>query len=457
MLSIQFLGAAGTVTGSRYAVTYGSHKFLVDCGMFQGPDVDRNALPSPIAGSKFEAALLTHAHIDHSGMLPRLVAEGFRGPIFCTFPTRDLCDIMLPDSAKIQEQDSEVPIYDREDALDALEQMRACEYDLTYDVVEGVTVRFRDSGHILGSAWLELTFQPLPGWPEQRPIVLVFSGDVGRGNGPLLEPADKPTRADFLVLESTYGNRLHPADEPLDQLADIINEITDNPGVLVIPAFAVQRTQELALMIEELWLKRRIDPIDVFIDSPLAVRSTRVFEEFPDYLSAEAERKVNDTGKLLGYKYLHLCETVEQSRAIDTYRWPVVIISASGMVEGGRVLHHLKRYLPDTRAQVLLAGYQCEGTRGHALQNGATELELIGRIIPVRAKVSSLEGMSGHADYRELGDWLSDLESAPQRTFLIHGDPDALQAHKERITERSGWNVEIPDHQQEIVLISSAG
>lgn len=462
MLSIQFLGGAGTVTGSKYAVTYGELQFLVDYGLFQGSasgaDIDpeilnREAPPSP--PSQYAAVLLTHAHIDHSGLLPRLVAGGFSGPIYCTYPTRDLCDINLPDSAKIQDQDSDRPLYILDDAYDTLDLLKGCEFDQIYPIAPGVRVTFRNSGHIIGSAWLELEFDPLPDWNREQPVTVVFSGDVGRGNSPLLDDPVRPTKADFLVMESTYGDRLHPETPPSEMLADVINEVSDDGSVLIIPAFAVQRTQDVAAMIEALWRARRIDSLDVYIDSPMAVRATRVYEEYPDFLNPVAARRVQKTNRLLTYPYLNLCESAHESRQIGRSRRPQIIISASGMAEGGRVLHHLARHLPDPNVQILLAGYQCEGTRGYQLQNGIRQVEIRRYDVPVRARVRTLGGLSGHADYSELKDWLSDLQTPPERTFLVHGDTSSLTAQSARINAQPGWSASAPSHGQRVVLLPS--
>jgi metallo-beta-lactamase family protein len=458
MLKIAFLGAAGTVTGSKTSITYGSQHFLVDCGMFQGdePITRHNWDALPIPARDYRALILTHAHIDHSGAIPHLVARGFDGPILCTEPTHDLCRLLLPDSAKIQAEQAgseHPPFYDPEDALDALDLMESHPYYESCPVLPGVRVTFFDAGHILGSAWLEIQFDPLPSWNLDRPVRLVFSGDLGRGTGSMLAAPDMPEVADFLVLESTYGNRLHSKTPATEQLARAVQRNTDNGSTLIIPAFAVQRCQDLAYLFEDLLHQKLIDPVSVFLDSPMAARAVQLFEEYPDYLSPAAGQHLQSSGRLLRYPFLRICETAALSRSIYDFAPPRVIISASGMVEGGRVLHHLRRHLSDPSTSILLAGYQCEGTRGWKLQQGHSELEIDGQLFRVRASIDSLDGLSGHADYAEIEEWLADLEQPPRTTFLVHGDPDSLEGHRNRLCQRPGWQVEIPQHRQQFVLI----
>jgi len=449
MLAIDFLGAAGTVTGSKYSITYGDRHFMVDCGMFQGDSdlTERNREAWPIKAHQYSALILTHAHIDHSGLIPKLVADGFSGPILCTEPTIELCQLLLPDSAKIMRSEGS-PLFGDDDAQAALELMEACKYYKEYEVAEGVGVTFFDAGHILGSAWLELEFDPLPSWPDQRPVTVVFSGDLGRGLSPMLAVPDRPDRADFLVLESTYGGHRHSHVNANAQLEEAVAQTIRKRSTLVIPAFAVQRSQDIAYLFESL----KVGNISLYLDSPMAARAIRIFERYPDYLNRKAGQLLNQHDELLRYPHLRVCETSEQSRAILNFKPPRVIVSASGMAEGGRVLHHLRHHLPDARASILLAGYQCEGTRGWQLLQGDPYLDIDGRSIPVRADVQSLDGLSGHADYVEIGEWLSELPKPPQATFLVHGDEQSLKAQQDRLS-RQGWTVEVPEHRQRIVLI----
>lgn len=459
MLKIQFLGASGTVTGSKYSVTYGEQHILIDCGMFQGDDSTsrHNWDRWPIEPRLYSAMLLTHAHIDHSGSIPRFVGDGFAGDIFCTEPTLDLCHLMLPDSAKIQSYsaDEEAPAYyDQEDVADSLALMEPMPYYRQFQVIKGCKATFFDAGHILGSAWIELEFAPLPGWEKQRAVRVVFSGDLGRGKSPLLAAPDVPEHADYLILESTYGNRLHTSTPPTEMLSEAVQATRRDRSSLVIPAFAVQRSQDLAYLFEEMLHYREIDKVSLFVDSPMAAKATRVYEEHPRYLGNKARARLEGSGQLLRYPYLRVCETGAQSRSIHDFSAPRAIVSASGMCEGGRVLHHLMRHLPDPRARILLAGFQCEGTRGWQLQQGASEIEIDGQKIQVRAQVETLDGLSGHADYAEIEDWLSGLDAPPQQTFLVHGDEDALEAQRARLSARPDWHVTVPAHREEFVLIS---
>lgn len=459
MLKLQFLGAAGTVTGSKFLLTYGQQKFLIDCGLFQGqePDIRRNLDPFPDDFGQVQAVLLTHAHIDHCGALPRWVKAGFRGPIYSTEPTRDLCEILLPDSARIHQLEAGIhgdPFYSEEDAWQALDLFRDVPYYQEFSPGEGVTVIFRDAGHILGSAWLEVVLQPLSGWNRSEPVHLVFSGDIGRGHDGLLMAPDRPRRADFLILESTYGDRLHPPPESAArQLAECVRSLDSRHSTLLIPAFAVQRSQDLCWMLEELFNQDEIPLYPVFLDSPMAVKATEVFSHYPDYLGSSAGRRVEQRQPLLGYPDLRLCLRAHQSREIQWEAPPKIVISASGMLEGGRILHHLRQHLSRTQDLVLLSGYQCEGTRGYQLQRGAETLEIDGLSVSVRAQVESLGGFSGHADHSELQNWLGRLEQPPQRTFLVHGEPQALEAHRQRLAANWNQSVEVPEYRETFVLM----
>ncbi|MCA9795049.1 MAG: MBL fold metallo-hydrolase [Candidatus Eremiobacteraeota bacterium] len=457
MMKLRFLGAAGTVTGSKYLIETRGHRFMIDCGLFQGQKEirARNWQELPIDPTGVEAVVLTHAHIDHTGYLPRLTRDGFEGPIHCTDGTLELTELLLRDSARLQEEQANymnrkrlskhkpaLPLYSIVDAEDCLRHLEPHRYHQPFEVVPGVKVTYSDAGHILGSAWLAL---------EIGTHRIVFSGDLGRREAPILRDPEPPGRADYLILESTYGDRLHGEHDIEGNLMEIIRRTVDRRGVLVIPAFAVERTQEILYILNGLARNHTIPRVPVFIDSPMAVRATRTFRKFPQYYDEEAAARVANGDPLLEYPNLKLCESVAESKAILDQKPPFIVISASGMATGGRILHHLKNYLPDARNQILLVGYQSVGSRGWRLQNGEDRIKIFGEWVPVKASVEKLEGFSGHADYEEIDLWLEGLEGTPQTTFLTHGDPDALEAQRKRLTGR-GWSVVVPEHLQEVEL-----
>jgi metallo-beta-lactamase family protein len=457
-MKIRFLGAAGTVTGSKHLVETGSHRFLVDCGLFQGHKElrERNWSPLPVDPASVDAVLLTHAHIDHTGYLPRFCRDGFTGEVHATNATRDLLSILLPDSAHIQEEQATymnrkritkhspaLPLYTLADAEYALRRLRGPELMAPIEVVPGVQARFHEAGHILGSAWIELEV-------EGRRIV--FSGDLGRAGAPIMRDPEPPGAADLLVVESTYGSRLHGEHDRAADLARVIKETVARRGVLLIPAFAVERTQEIIYILQLLRRGKEIPPIPVAIDSPMAIRSTRVFDKYPGLYDEETARLRAETRDLFtGYPGLRLCESVEESKAIAAMEPPFIVISASGMCEAGRILHHLRHYLPGARNTVLLVGFQVPGTRGWRLQEGEPSVKIFGEWIDVKARIERLEGFSGHADHSQIVKWLDRLKAPPDHTFLVHGNPEALEAQRARFAER-GWNVHVPG-QGEIVEV----
>jgi len=461
MIRLRFLGAAGTVTGSRYLLEWQGHRFMVDCGLFQGSKELRlrNWDPFPVPPVSVEAVLVTHAHIDHSGYLPLICRNGFAGPIHATGGTRDLCTLLLPDSGFIQEEEAAyanrhatsrhspaLPLYTRADAEACLGQFQAHRYAESFEVVPGVRACFRDAGHILGSARVELTFATDP---VRR---LVFSGDVGREGAPILRDPEPLEEADWLVLESTYGDRVH-GDHPVAQnLRDLVRAGIQRGGVIVVPAFAVERAQELVYLLDELSRTDGIPPIPIYVDSPMAVSAFRFFQSHPDYYDEDARRLLESGHRLLGYKGLKLCQTREQSKAINLARPPFMVISASGMATGGRVLHHLKRYLPDPHNTVLLVGYQAVGTRGWRLQQGEESVRIFGDQVRVRAWIDKVDGFSGHADHLQINRWLGSMTRPPQRTILTHGEPAALEAQRARLSAWPGWSVQVPSYGEEMVL-----
>jgi metallo-beta-lactamase family protein len=457
MTRIKFLGAAGTVSGSKYLIDTGKTRFLVDCGMFQGPKRLRllNWEKPPVAPQSIDHVLLTHAHLDHSGMLPVLVREGFRGKIWATSVTAELCEISLLDAAHLQEEDARfankmkfskhepaLPLYTTEDAEQVLPHLKPVAYDTPNELSDGTQVRFLDAGHILGSAIVEVT-APDGG----RPVRMVFSGDLGRYDALILRDPEAVEQADYLLVESTYGNRQHPPEEPVKELASIINETARRGGMLVIPSFAVGRTQTLLYIMRDMRLRGLIPDLPIFVDSPMAQRVTDVFCRHIDIFDEEAKAVFKKTGKCpILSPSLQFVHSREESQKINEMRYPAIIISASGMATGGRVLHHLKYRLPDPRNTVLFVGYQAVGTRGQLLRDGARTIKIHGEMVPVRAQIRNIEAFSGHADSAEILRWLHMFKTPPKMTFIVHGEPESSKALADEIHSSLGWKTHIPEY-----------
>lgn len=456
MASIRFLGAAGTVTGSRFLVEAGRARILVDAGLFQGPKELRlrNRAPWPVDPASLSAVVLTHAHLDHTGALPLLVRQGYRGPVHATPATCDLLGLLLPDSGHLQEEEARwanqrgyskhapnaAPLYSEADALAALHRLEPLPYARPHQVAPGVTVTFHRAGHILGSATALLE---LAGPPALR---VLFSGDLGRYGAPILPDPEPAVAADVLVLESTYGGRRHPeGPETREALRQAVLEAVARGGALLVPAFAVGRTQEVLFTLRELEGRGEIPALPVFVDSPMAVDATPIHLAHREDHDDEMARMLAAGVEPLRPRHLEFARSPGQSKAINQVEGPCVILSASGMATGGRVLHHLERRLPDERTTVLLVGFQAVGTRGWSLQNGATTLRLHGQDVPVRARVLSISGFSAHADEAELSRWLSTLPAPPRRTYLVHGEPPALAASRARL-DALGWPCAVPRH-----------
>ena len=462
MPRLKFLGATGTVTGSRFVLETEERRLLIDCGMFQGLKKNRlrNWDPFPIPPSEIDRVFLTHAHIDHSGYLPRFCKDGFTGKVHSTYATHDLCEIMLRDSGHIQEEDAywankkgyskhrpARPLYTVEDAEKALSHFEPLYYGQDLFVTDKLRVRFRDAGHILGSSFVDVKIM---GGKETRRIV--FSGDVGRPARPILRDPVQVFEVDYLVLESTYGNRLHDQNSPQEELARVINESVERGGVLVIPAFAVGRTQELLFNIRELEEQEKIPSLTVFVDSPMAIDVTSVFERSKaDYCLKARTQALNGT-RILRPKQIQFSRTREQSQAINKETNHAIVISASGMVTGGRILHHLKYRLPNPNDTILFIGYQAEGTRGRRILEGEPEVKIHGKQIPVRARIENISGFSAHADYNEILAWLIGFNRPPLKTFIVHGEPDASASLAEKIREKLKWDVVIPEFEEAFEL-----
>jgi metallo-beta-lactamase family protein len=452
MTRLTFLGAAGTVTGSKHLVEHGGSRVLVDCGLFQGLKALRlmNWAASPIDPRTLDAVLLTHAHIDHSGYLPRLVRDGFRGPVWSTDATRELCGLLLPDSGHLQEEDAAyanrkgfskhhpaLPLYTQEDAEFALERFRAVKFGEVLELGEGASARFTHAGHILGAASVRL---------EVGGASILFSGDLGRYDDLLMrDPADAPA-ADVVVMESTYGDRLHPDDDPADELAAVIARTVGRGGSVLIPAFAVGRAQLLLHVIAQLKVRRAIPDVPVFLNSPMAVDTTALYRRF------SKGHRLDDAELRAMSGVATMVRGVEESKALVRSDYPSVIVSASGMATGGRVLHHLKALGPDPRNTIALVGFQAPGTRGADLLAGKRTLRMHGADHPIRAEVVSIDGLSAHGDADDLVRWARSMPRAPRRAFLVHGEPDARGALAARLRSELRWTVELPGQGESVEL-----
>jgi metallo-beta-lactamase family protein len=503
-IDIQFLGAAGCVTGSQFLVTSGDRRVLVDCGMFQGSpeEVERNRMPFAFDPTSLDALILTHAHLDHCGRTPALVKAGFSGPIHATHATVDLAEIVLRDSAKLQVEFAErwnrrqarraekdaadvqseaaaqetddpslperlrhakpegrtttrEPLYVESDVDATMGQMRGADYDAEVTITDGITAVLHDAGHILGSAIVELRVTD----GDQRRTI-VFSGDLGRDGSPILRDPTPLNHADAVVVESTYGNREHaPHDAAIDELVAAIAEVADDEGVLLVPAFAIGRTQEVIWVLDDLVRSGRIPRIPLYLDSPMASRATTVYVDHPETYDDETAALLRSGDSPLSYPGQQFTDTVEESKSIRHAKRPIMVVASSGMLTGGRVMHHLKDFLPDPGCTLLFIGYQGEGTLGRHIQNGGTSARIDGEEVPVRCRVRVISGFSAHADQHELEAWLGHLgragaaaDGAPKRVFVVHGDPDAAEAFAGRIRTELGMEPHVPTHRETVTL-----
>ncbi len=459
--SLQFLGAAGGVTGSKYLFSYGDDQVLIDCGLFQGLKElrQRNWAALPIDPARLRAVILTHAHIDHSGYLPRLVSKGYKGPVYATPGTCDLLGVMLPDAAHLQEEEARyarqkgysrhspaLPLYTVEDAEQSLTLLRPVRIGQTIEVIKGVSLCFGRVGHILGAGSARLSFEV-----NGQRKTFMDSGDLGRYDRPILKNPDPAGSADWLLLESTYGDRLHEKNSEIE-LRDLIKETVAQRSCLIIPAFAIGRTQDLIYTIRKMEDDGEIPAIPVHVDSPMGLEATEIYCRHTEEHDFEMQQlRSKDNCPISSHKMV-VHKTPEQSKSINQFKGPMVIISASGMATGGRVLHHLKHRLPNADTTVLFAGYQAEGTRGRSLQDGAKEIKLLGEVVPVRAKIKVFDGFSAHADQGEILRWLGTFKKAPQMTYIVHGEPPAAAALADVIRAQLKWKVEVARHQQKVAL-----
>ncbi len=476
MADIQFLGAAGTVTGSKHLLNVsgdGSGKsglqVLVDCGLFQGKKEwrERNWQGLPLAANDIDCLILTHAHLDHCGWIPRLVKQGHRGPIYATSSTIDLCGIILPDSGHLQEEDARfhnkfktskhspaLPLYTEEEALDCLQYFKPVEFGVTARISAEVSFRFVHAAHILGSSMAEVTINS-----GTRRTQLLFTGDIGRVRDQHTAPGkvvysgpQSGETADVVVMESTYGNRAHPKEDPRPELAGIIRKTVERGGSVVVPAFAVERTQKFLFMMKELMESGQCPRIPVYCDSPLAIKAVDIFLKHREEYSDATRHLISRYGTPLEWQGFTFAQTAEESKKINGSRFPCVVISSSGMVTGGRIQHHLIQRLPDPRNTVLFIGFQAPGTRGSTIKSGAQEVKIFGEMVPIRAQVAALEQFSDHADTPELLEWLHTFSNKPAATYLVHGEPDASAQLRDAMTRELGWNVQIAEWMQKVEI-----
>jgi metallo-beta-lactamase family protein len=451
-LTLTSLGAAGTVTGSKHLLEADGRRILVDCGMFQGLKVlrERNWAPLAVPPESIDAVVLTHAHLDHSGYLPKLVRDGFAGPVYCSSATADLCDILLKDSARIAENDAEyanrrghtkhkpaLPLYNVRDAERALKQLKPIAFETETSVEGGAQMQLRRAGHILGAATVEFNWQGRS---------IVFSGDLGRYDDVFMPDPAPVNVADYVVVESTYGDRIHPKNDPMEALGAVVERTVRRGGTVVIPAFAVGRTQ---VLLYHLWmLKRagRIKSVPIFLDSPMAINATELLCRHLDDHRFSAET-CEQSCAIATY-----VRDVEDSKAIVSNPMPKIVIAGSGMATGGRVLHHIKAFGPEAKNTILFAGYQAVGTRGARLLAGETELKMFGQWVSIRAEIANLPELSAHADAGEIIRWLRGFEKPPRRTFIVHGEPDASDALRVRIERELGWDAAVVDDQRRYEL-----
>jgi metallo-beta-lactamase family protein len=471
---IQFLGAAGTVTGSKHLINTSAEldgkagfQALIDCGMFQGAKEwrERNWQDTPIPARGIDAVILTHAHLDHCGWIPRLVREGFRGPIYATPSTIDLCGIILPDSGHLQEEDANfynrhkkskhnpaLPLYTLAEAQECLQYFRPVQFADARQLSPELTFRFVRAAHILGSSMVELTLNT-----NCQAKRLLFTGDIGRVRNDSSAPGkvvhSGPTEgetADILVMESTYGNRQHPTDDPRPKLAEIIRQTVQRGGSVIVPAFAVERTQKFLFVLKLLMESGKLPRIPVYCDSPMAIKAVEIFLKHTEEYSDETRQLVARYGSPLQWPGFTFASTPEESKKINATNFPAIIISSSGMVTGGRIQHHLTQRLPDPKNTVIFIGFQAPGTRGFTIKSGAPEVHIFGETVPIRAQVASLEQFSDHADPPELLEWLRTFPRKPGVTYLVHGEPAASSQLRDTMTKELGWDVRVAEWMQKV-------
>ena len=473
MAYIQFLGAAGTVTGSKHLINTGDPsgrsglQVLIDCGLFQGQKDwrERNWHDTPVPAKEIDAVILTHAHLDHCGWIPRLVKEGFRGPIYATPPTIDLCGIILPDSGHLQEEDARfynktkkskhdpaLPLYTFEEAEKSLQYFKVAHVGDTVTLSPELSFRFVRAAHILGSCMVEILLRA-----NEQNRRLLFTGDIGRVRDHKVAPGkvvhsgpEEGETADLVVMESTYGNRIHPKEDPLPELAELIKTTAERDGSVVVPAFAIERTQKFIFILKHLMESGQIPRIPVFCDSPMAIKAVEIFLKHDEEYSEETREMIRRYGSPLEWPGFTFASTPEESKKINSVLSPVIIISSSGMVTGGRILHHLAQRLPEPKNLVLFIGFQAPGTRGFAIKSKADEVKIYADFVPIRAQVAALEQFSDHADPPELLQWLRTFRNRPATTYLVHGEPDASGQLRDLMQRELEWKVQVAEYKEKV-------
>lgn len=469
MAYIQFLGAAGTVTGSKHLINTGDIQVLIDCGLFQGKKEwrVRNWQDTPIPAREIDAVVLTHAHLDHCGWIPRLFKEGFRGKVYATPSTIDLCGVVLPDSGHLQEEDAEfanrhktskhepaLPLYTQEEAEECLKSFMPVQFHTPFQLSPKFSFQFVHAGHILGSGMVEVTLR------EGNTRRLLFSGDIGRwrANGPstpgcvVHEGPEQGESTELLVMESTYGNRVHPKEDPRPQLAKLLRDTIARGGTTIVPAFAVERTQKFIFLLKELMESGEIPQVPVFIDSPMAIKAVNIFLKHSEEFTESTKNLIAKFGSPLQWPGFTFASDVNDSKKINEVKYPSIIISSSGMVTGGRILHHLRHRLSDPRNMVLFIGFQAPGTRGFTIKSGASTVRIFAEDVPIKAQIAFLEQFSDHADTAELLQWLKTFKSQPKVTYLVHGEPDAAQKLQQALTQELKWDVRVAQWMEKVEI-----
>lgn len=461
-VSIKFLGAAGSVTGSKYLLRLDEEQILVDCGLFQGHKELRlrNWAGLPIDINNIGTVIITHAHIDHCGYLPRLVKDGFKGKILCTKATAELMPIMLKDAARLQEEEADFafrqgyskhskpePLFTVEDAEAVKNFIHGVNLHQACPIGKKASIRFFKSGHILGAASVEMSIIG-----ERQSKKILFSGDIGRFKDPVMCDPELLDQADAVVMESTYGDRGNPSGKVGEELASVIHDAMLRGGPIIIPAFAVGRTQVLLFHLQELISKKEIPELPVFVDSPMAISVTNLYEHHPEWHKIEVAKEHNELISIFDSANIHYCNTSQSSKALNNIKKPCIIISASGMCTGGRILHHLFHRLPDPSATILFTGYQAAGTRGRDILDGAPSVKIFGQYVGVRCQVRVVNGLSAHADQNELIQWASAIKKGPKKVFITHGEPSVAKGFSELLKQRLGWDPMLPEYQESCML-----